>query len=83
MNKYSYPLIIHQDEYSLWAEFPDLIGCQTFGESVDEIVNNATEALICYLEEELKYSAKLPSPSNKENIIKTDNDDVKIITITI
>lgn len=80
---FSYPMVIHQDRDGIWAEFPDLAGCQTFGDSVEEILENAKEALLCYIEEELEYSGKLPEPSNTKSIIATNNDIVKIISVTI
>ena len=33
---YVYPAIFHHEDDSYWVEFPDLEGCQTFGESLPE-----------------------------------------------
>ena len=43
--QYIYPAIIHEDPDGLWAEFPDLPGCQTFADTLDELLANASEAL--------------------------------------
>lgn len=42
---FNYPLIIHSDE-GFWGEFPDVIGCNCSGDTLDEIIADATEALI-------------------------------------
>lgn len=79
---YSYPVTIHKDDDGIWAEFPDLPGCQTFGDSVEEVLENAKEALYCYISEELDYSSKL-LPPNTKTITVTDNTITKTITVVI
>lgn len=41
-----YPAIFHKEDNSYWVEFPDLQGCQTFGETIPETMEDAQEALI-------------------------------------
>src|SRR5437870_52115 len=43
--------------------FPDLPGCFSAGEDVDEALRNAEEALSLYAEAELKEGRSLPPPS--------------------
>ena len=43
-----YPAIIHEDDDGLWLEFPDLEGCQTQGDTQQELLANAAEALEGY-----------------------------------
>lgn len=43
----TYPALIHHDPDGYWAEFPDLPGCQTQGDSREELLKNAAEALEC------------------------------------
>ena len=44
-----YPAIIHVDDDGLWAEFPDLPGCFTQGDTQEELLANAAEAMECFL----------------------------------
>ena len=44
-----YPAVFHQEEDSYWVEFPDLEGCQSFGDTLNETMENAQEALSAYL----------------------------------
>jgi predicted RNase H-like HicB family nuclease len=42
--------VIHaEDGGGYWAEVPDLPGCFTQGESLDEVYHNLTEAIACHL----------------------------------
>lgn len=43
-----YPAIIHVDDDGLWAEFPDLPGCFTQGDTQEELLANAEEAMECF-----------------------------------
>ena len=49
----SYTIIIHRDEQEggFWCECPQLPGCYTQGETVDELMQNMKEAVALYLEE--------------------------------
>lgn len=39
-----YPAIIHEENGSYWVEFPDLEGCSTYGETLEETLDLASEA---------------------------------------
>lgn len=69
-----YPAIIHDDIDGLWAEFPDLIGCSTQGNSQQEILANAAEAMECYILGELEAGEKLPSASSPKDIALTEEN---------
>lgn len=43
-------IIIEKDEHGYYAYCPDLEGCQTQGESLDEVTENIKEAIELYLE---------------------------------
>ncbi len=49
----SYTIIIHRDEQEggFWCECPQLPGCYTQGETVDELMQNMKDAVALYLEE--------------------------------
>ncbi len=43
-------IIIEKDEYGYYAYCPDLEGCQTQGDTLDEVTENIKEAIELYLE---------------------------------
>lgn len=61
--KFIYPAIIHDDIDGYWSEFPDLEGCSTQGDSLEELLENASEALEVYLLGLLEDGIKLPAVS--------------------
>jgi len=43
-------IIIEKDEFGYYAYCPDLEGCQTQGDTLDEVTENIKEAIELYLE---------------------------------
>ena len=67
-----YHAIVHKDEDSAWGvQFPDLPGCFSAADELDDILANASEAVSLYLEGE-----KSPQPSSIEAIRKLAADDL-------
>ena len=60
---YLYPAIFHKEEGSYWVEFPDPPGCQTFGDTLAETMEDAQEALAAYLVTLLSDGTPIPAPS--------------------
>ena len=57
---YTYPAIVHEGENGgYWAEFVDF-NAFTQGDTLNELLSNAEEAMTCHLEDELKNGAILP-----------------------
>jgi len=50
MNKYKVSVVIEKDEYGYYAYCPKLAGCQTQGDSLEEVLSNIKEARELYLE---------------------------------
>lgn len=63
-----YPAIIHEEEGSYWVEFPDLEGCNSIGDSLEECMVNAEEALGGYLAVLLENGDEIPKASRLEKI---------------
>lgn len=63
-----YPAVFHHEDKAYWVEFPDLKGCQSFGNTVAEAFYGAKEALTAYCETILERGEKLPSASDIESI---------------
>lgn len=47
---YKISIVIEKDEYGYYAYCPELEGCQTQGDSLDEVLANIKEAVELYLE---------------------------------
>ena len=47
---YKVSVIIEKDEYGYYAYSPELDGCQTQGDSLEETINNMKEVIELYLE---------------------------------
>ncbi len=43
-------IVIEKDEHGYYAYSPELEGCQTQGDSLEEAIENAREAVALYLE---------------------------------
>lgn len=67
-----YPAIFHQEEGSYWVEFPDLDGCHTYGESLNETMEAAQEALSAYLLTMLEQGKSLAAPSDISTVRPKD-----------
>ncbi|MDD3339193.1 MAG: type II toxin-antitoxin system HicB family antitoxin [Lachnospiraceae bacterium] len=63
-----YPAIFHEEDKTYWVEFPDLVGCQSFGTTVNETMENAQEALLGYALTLLEEERPLPKPSAMEEM---------------
>lgn len=59
-----YPAIFHQESNSYWVEFPDLPGCQSFGDTLPETMAEAQEALAAYVLTLLEQGKPLAQPSD-------------------
>lgn len=47
---YKVSVVIEKDEQGYYAYCPELEGCQTQGESLEEVIGNVREAIELYLE---------------------------------
>jgi Uncharacterized conserved protein len=47
---YKVCIVIEKDEYGYYAYCPELEGCQTQGDSLEEVLYNIKEAIAVYLE---------------------------------
>lgn len=67
-----YHAIVHKEDDSAWGvQFPDLPGCFSAADELDDVLVNASEAVSLYLEAE-----KLPEPSSIEAIRQLAADDL-------
>ncbi len=59
-----YPAVFHKEEDAYWVEFPDLEGCHTYGNSINETMEAAQEALGAYLLTLLEQERTISTPSD-------------------
>lgn len=69
MSKISYPAIFHEENNSYWVEFPDLEGCFSSGETIEEAFENAKEAVGLYLDrDDDTYNRIINKPSSIKDV---------------
>ncbi len=62
-----YPVVIHKDpESDYGVTVPDLPGCFSGGDTIDEALNNAVEAIECHIEGLLIDGETVPHPRTVE-----------------
>ncbi len=78
-----YPAIFHQESNSYWVEFPDLPGCQSFGDTLPETMAEAQEALAAYLLTLLEQGRPLTQPSDMGSTIAPKDGFTSLVACTI
>ena len=82
MSKLFYPAVVHvaDDVGGYWVEFPDLPGCFSDGDSIENTMENATEALGLYLDtSDDLYDRNFPSPSDIKDVMKKYPDEIVVL----
>ena len=77
--KVVYPAILHREDGAYWIEFPDLEGCQSFGDTLTEIMDNAKEALAGYCLTLIEEQRRLPAASDLDTIERESGDGIVVI----
>jgi antitoxin HicB len=63
--KIQYPLRVHKaEDGGYWAEFPDLPGCVTQGDTLKETLDNAQEALSGWIASRFERNFEVPAESS-------------------
>lgn len=67
-----YPIVIEpgSETTAYGVVFPDLPGCFSAGDTLDEAVKNASEAAALWIEDALDNGEKVPAPSPLEKVRK-------------
>lgn len=77
---FHYPAVFHQEDNSFWVEFPDLQGCQTFANTLNEAVEYSQEALASYLLTLLEDGNPIPLPSDIKTIEVEQNSFTSLVS---
>lgn len=64
-----YVALFHKEKRGISVTFPDFPGCTTFGEDMDEAVDQAHEALSLYVDFFQEENNELPEPSEKKKLL--------------
>jgi len=80
-DRYVYPAIFHFDEDGISIEFPDLPGCITYGDTEQEAIKNAKEALELHLFGLEEDSESIPVPSHIHDITLEKEESIILIDI--
>ncbi|QGY40902.1 HicB family protein [Pseudodesulfovibrio cashew] len=79
-----YVALFHKEKKGYGVTFPDFPECTTFGEDLDEAVDQAHEALALYLEYFLENGGTLPDPTPKKSLLALpENNESKAINIAV
>ena len=66
MNELAYPFCIRiltdDDGGGYLIEFPDLPGCISDGETIDEAITNGRDAIFCWIETAKQHGDEIPTP---------------------
>lgn len=67
-----YPCVIEKgdDQHAYGVVFPDCPGCYSAGDTLDEALNNASEALAGWMESMVEEGYPIKSPSSFDEIMK-------------
>lgn len=83
MSKLYYPSVFHEteaNEKGFWVEFPDLPGCITEGNTLEEIVEMAKKVLGTWFMPKHKHdSQQYPTPTKPNNITLEKHTDFIIL----
>lgn len=78
-DKYIYPAVFSYDEDGISVEFPNLPGCFTCANTVDEAIKNAKDAMGLHLYGMERDNDEIPIPSSIHEIKTEPNQAVVLI----
>lgn len=79
-----YVALFEEDKHGFSVEFPDFPDCVTCGDTLDEAVDHAHEALSMFVEELVEQGKELPAPSKKKALLAIpEYEGRKAINITV
>ena len=81
--KMIYPAIFHSEDGAYWVEFPDLPGCQSYGDSIADTIENAREAPEVYAISFIESNKKLPPATDISKIDIKDGTFASLVDIDL
>lgn len=81
MKKIIYPAVFHPEEVGGYSvDFPDLLGCVTEGDTLEEAIRMAEDALGIYLYSLKEDGEEAPVPSDPADIEVSGRDFISLVT---
>lgn len=80
-DRFVYPAIFTYEEDGITVTFPDLPGCITSGESEDDAIRNAKEALEGFIYFTEEDNEELPKRTESRNIRLEENQTVLLVDV--
>ena len=80
-DRYVFPAIFHYAEDGISVEFPDLPGCITCGDTTEEALLMAKEALGLRLYSDEQDGVPIPEPSNLTSITLEPNERLILVEV--
>jgi antitoxin HicB len=77
MKTYSYTILIHPaeaDETGYWVQVPALPGCFTQGETIEQCIERAREAIESYLGSLLKDGQPIPEEPDRQDAVVSQGE---------
>ena len=71
MNKKTYFMFVRDgggNDGGLWCEFPDIPGCMTDGDNLEDLMKNAVDVLETMMEVMIEDGQALPEPSDAKTL---------------
>jgi len=78
-----YPAIFHEENGAFWVEFPDLEGCQTCGDTLQETMMLAQEALGLYIASLEESKTAIPVATDIKKITAPQNAFVSLVSCDV
>ncbi len=78
-----YPAVFHKENDSYWVEFPDLKGCQTYGNDLTETMASAQEALAVYILTAIEEELSIPKASDICRLSSPADGFVSLVSASI
>jgi predicted RNase H-like HicB family nuclease len=71
---YRYTVVIHPEEdgQGYWAEVPALPGCNTLGDTIEEVLTNARDAIRLCIEDREAHGEPIPEEAEPHQAIVID-----------
>ena len=79
MSVYIYPAVFSPEDVGYSIAFPDIPGCFTQGDTLEECMRNANDALCLMLYDAEQNNAEIPAPSNVNDVTHASNEFVTLI----
>lgn len=79
-----YVALFAEEKHGYTVEFPDIPGCVTCGDTLDEAVDHAHESLAAFAEEWTEEGRDMPTPTPKKALLAMpENKGRKAINIAV